>query len=139
MIREAGVSDIPQLLEWGKIFTDRAGFASHVGWNPADVEVTVRAMIDAPEHVIFISENGMIGALSVPHPFNRAHIIGEELFWWSQGRDGLRLLAALEEWAKARCHSLRMVTIEAIEPERTGRLYERLGFAPLEHGYIKVF
>lgn len=123
----------------GQRFAAKARLCEHVGYVSADMETTFGVMIDAAEHVIFVGDNGAIGGLSGPHPFNHTHLIAQELFWWSEGREGLRLLSAFEGWAMERCHSLRMITLEAVEPERTGRLYQRRGYAPLEHGYIKVF
>ncbi|MGL5737090.1 MAG: hypothetical protein ACRCYS_19685 [Beijerinckiaceae bacterium] len=137
MIRPATLADIPKLLEWGQRFADKAGLVDHVGYNPADMENTFRVMIEG--HVIFVGEAGAIGAMKGPHPFNYAHTCAQEVFWWSEGREGLRLLDALEAWARSNCHSLRMITLEAVEPERTAQIYTRRGFAPLEHGYIKVF
>ena len=139
MIRQATSADVPRLLAMGQRFADKAKLTEHVGYDPVSMATTFEAMIAGEGHVILIGENGAIGGLSGPHPFNHAHIIAQELFWWSEGREGLRLLAAFEEWAAARCHSLRMITLEAVEPERTGRLYQRRGYAPLEHGYIRVF
>jgi hypothetical protein len=139
VIREAVPEDIPRLLEYGARFADRAKLSEHVGYDAADMDRTFRLMIDAPEHVVFVSDAGAIGGMSGPHPFNYKHIIAQEVFWWSEGRDGLRLFHAFREWAQDKAHSLRMITLEAVEPERTGRLYERLGYAPLEHSYVKVF
>ena len=139
MIRRAEASDIPALLDMGKKFSERAKLIDHVGYDEKDMAACFGALIDGG-HPIFVSESGAIGATSTRHPFNQAHIIVQELFWWSEGRDGLRLLTALENWCKDACvHSLRMITLEAVEPVRTGRLYEKRGFAPLEHSYLKVF
>lgn len=139
MIREATLGDIPALREMGKRFADRARLAEHVGYDDEHMANTFRVMIEGDDHAIFVGQRGAIGVMSGPHPFNYAHRIAQELFWWSEGREGLRLLAALEEWAAAKCHSLRMITLETVEPERTGRLYARRGYVPLEHGYIRVF
>jgi GNAT superfamily N-acetyltransferase len=139
MIRRATENDIPQLLEWGERFAEKAQTAEHVGYVADNVEATLRILIGTPQHIILMSDNGAIGAMSGPHPFNHAHIIGQELFWWSEGGGGLRLLAALREWAREHCHSLRVATLAAIEPERTGALYQRLGFAPLENAFIEVY
>lgn len=139
MIREAGLSDIPALLEMGQAFADKAQLVEHIGYCPASMALTFEQMIAAQEHCIFIGDNGAIGGLSSPHPFNAEHWIAQELFWWSEGREGLRLLQTFEKWAEARCHSVRMITLEAVEPERMGRLYAKRGYSPLEHGYIKVF
>lgn len=138
MIRPATVSDIPRLLEMGARFSERAKLADHVGYNPADMEAAFRALIENG-HPLFIGEAGAIGATCTAHPFNSAHIAAQELFWWSEGRDGLALLNALERHCNEHCHSLRMITLEAVEPERTGRLYERRGYVPVEHSYMKVF
>jgi hypothetical protein len=139
MIRPATLDDIPDLLAMGARFASRAALAEHVGYEPADMENTFGVMIEDPAHVVLIGESGAIGGMSGPHPFNYRHVIAQELFWWSEGREGLALLKAFEGWAQAHCHSLRMITLEAVEPQRTGRLYERMGYAPVEHGYIKVF
>lgn len=138
MIRPATVSDIPALMEMGARFSQAAKLIEHVGYVPEDMRATFTALIDGG-HPVFIGEAGAIGAVSSEHPFNRAHIAAQELFWWSEGREGLRLLDALEAWCEANCHSLRMITLHAVRPEATGRLYERRGYVPLEHSYIKVF
>ena len=138
MIREATASDIPKLMEMGARFAEKAKLFDHVGYHPADMEETFFLLIGGG-HPVFIGETGAIGAVSAPHPFNRAHIAAQELFWWSEGLEGIRLLQALEEWCDANCHSLRMITLHAVRPEATGKLYERRGYVPLEHSYIKVF
>jgi hypothetical protein len=138
MIRPATVSDIPRLLAMGAKFAETAKLVDHVGYVPEDMAATFRWLIEGG-HPLFIGEAGAIGASSTRHPFNQAHICAQELFWWSEGREGLRLLDALESWCEANCHSLRMITLHAVRPEATGRLYERRGYAPLEHSYIKVF
>lgn len=122
----------------GERFAAKAQLDDHVGYAPANMAETFRGLIEGG-HPVFIGEAGAIGGTSTPHPFNHAHIIGQEMFWWSEGREGLRLLDAFEAWCAENCHSLRMITLEAVNPERTGRLYERRGYRPLEHSYMKVF
>lgn len=138
MIREATLEDIPALLEMGERFAQKANLSEHVGYDPESMAETFSRMIEAGEP-LFIGERGAIGALTCQHPFNYAHKSAQELFWWSEGREGLKLLERLTWHCEAFCDSLVMITLEAIEPERTGRLYERLGFSPLEHSYVKVF
>ena len=121
----------------GERFAAKAGLADHVGYEPADMAGTFRALIEGG-HPVFIGEAGAIGGTCTQHPFNWAHIIVQELFWWSEGREGLRLLQAFEDYAAEHAHSVRMITLEAVNPDRMGKLYERRGYAPLEHGYIKV-
>ena len=138
MIRAATVNDIPALLEMGARFSEKANVAGHVGYDAESVAATLEAMIKNG-HPVFVSESGAIGAISLPHAFNAAHIAAHELFWWSHGRDGMALLDALEAYCAEHCHSLTMITLEAIRPKATGRLYQRRGYAPLEHSHVKVF
>lgn len=138
MIREAGAEDIPRLLAMGERFAGKARLVESVGYDPASMEQTLAAMIAGEHYCVFIGQAGAIGGMKAPHPFNYAHWIAQELFWWSEGREGLPLLTAFELWASQTCQSIRMITLEAVEPERMGRLYERRGYRSLEHGYVKV-
>ena len=137
MIRPATVSDIPRLLEMGSKFADKARLIEHVGYDPESMEKTFAYLIGDGNCCVLVGESGAIGGMKSPHPFNHAHWIAQELFWWSEGREGLRLLDAFEAWAGEQCATVRMITLEAVNPERMGRLYQRRGYAPLEHGYIK--
>lgn len=139
MIRKATVSDIPRLLEMGQKFADKAGLTDHVGYDPESMAATFRAMIEGENYIILIGESGAIGGGYAPHPFNHKHLIAQEVFWWSEGREGLRLLAAFEDWAREHCHSLGMITLEAVSADRVSELYRRKGFKPLERSFIKVF
>lgn len=138
MIRPATLDDIPRLLEMGRKFAELAKLDEHVGYKPEDMAVTFQAMIEGG-HPVFIGENGAIGATQTVHPFNHSHIVAQEVFWWSEAGEGLPLLDALSKYCEQHCDSLIMITLEAVEPERVGRLYKRLGFKPLEHSFVKVF
>jgi len=122
----------------GERFSEKANFSAHVGYDLDSAALTFEQMIAGGEP-FFVGESGMIGALTFEHPFNRSHKAAQELFWWSEKREGLLLLAALTEHCEKYCDSLTMVTLEAIEPRRMGELYEKLGFAPLERSFVKVF
>lgn len=137
MIRPATASDIPRLLAMGEGFSDKARLIEHVGYDAASMGKTFAWMVGDENCCVFIGENGAIGGMKSPHPFNHSHWIAQELFWWSEGREGLRLLDAFEAWATETCGTVRMICLEAINPERMGKLYGRRGYEPLEHGYIK--
>jgi len=52
---------------------------------------------------------------------------------------GKRLISALASWAVERgAHELCLSISSGINPVRTGRLYERLGFAPIGHLYRRT-
>lgn len=121
----------------GQRFADKARLVDHVGYDPASMEATFRALIEGG-HPLFVGEAGAIGGTCTQHPFNAAHIIVQELFWWSEGGEGLRLLKALEEYTTQHAHSLRLCQMEVIAPERLDRVYKNLGYKLVEHGYVKV-
>lgn len=138
MIRPATPADIPMLLAMGKKFSERAKLCDHVGYDPASMEHTFRTMIEADHFCLFVGDSGAIGGMVAPHPFNHAKNIADELFWWSEGREGLRLLEAYENWAASFDAVTRMTALEAVNPERMKRFYERRGYAPLERAYVRV-
>lgn len=138
MIRPAEVSDIPRLLEMGRKFAEKAKLDDHVGYDPHSMVQTFEAMIDGDQFALFIGESGSIGGMIAPHPFNYEQKFVDELFWWSEGREGLRLLKAFEDWAASQGAMVRMTALEAVEPDRVGKLFERRGYAPLERSFIKV-
>lgn len=139
MIRPATLSDIPAMVEMGRRFTDKAGFADHVGYDDQSAAALLEGLIEGAG-VCLVGDRCMAAALVFPHPYNRSHIAAQELFWWSEGREGIRLLRALEQAVRDRgAQSLTMITIEAIEPDSMGRLYRKRGFAPVEHHYLRTF
>ena len=138
MIREATLDDIPALMAMGEAFSEKAKLIDSVGYDPASAETTFRLMIETPGYVILMTDDGALGGAAIPHPFNSAHILAQEVFWWAK-RDGLKLLAAFEEWASQRASSIRMGCLEASEPDRVAKIYERRGYRPLERGFIKGF
>lgn len=121
----------------GAKFAARANLADHVGYNPQDMARTFAAMIEQDAYCLFVGNSGAIGGAVGPHPFNYAQQVADEVFWWSEGREGPRLLAAYEEWAESRGAIIRMTALEAVEPERVGRLLGRRGYLPLERAFIK--
>ena len=136
MIREATVEDIPVLLRMGEKFAALARLTDSVGYDPASMEATFRAMIEGEAFVIFVG-GGAIGGMIAPHPFNHATLLADELFWWSEG-GGLALLRAFENWAESQGAIVRMTALEAADPERVGKIYARRGYVPLERAYVKV-
>lgn len=136
MIRPATLDDIPALLAMGEKFATKAGLDEHCGYDPQSMELTFRAMIERDEFCLFIGEGGAIGGMKAPHPFNHAVTMADELFWWSEGREGLRLLDAYEEWAAGSI--IRMTALEAVNPDRMGKFYERRGYRPLERAFVRT-
>jgi GNAT superfamily N-acetyltransferase len=88
---------------------------------------------------------GTMGALSYNHPFKPSVRIAQELFWWVEPEYrksgiGQKMMDAGEQWAKEiGCSGMVMVTMHGIDHERNGAFYERSGYGPFEHSYLKRF
>jgi GNAT superfamily N-acetyltransferase len=86
---------------------------------------------------------GTMGALSYNHPFKPSVTIAQELFWWVEPEYrlsgvGKAMIDVGEAWAKEiGCAGMVMVTMHGIDHERNGAFYERSGYNPLEHSYLK--
>lgn len=80
MTREATEADLPDLLRWG------ADFAASIdlpgGFDPDSAEAFFRLLMGTENGILLIAEGGAVGALLHPAPYNRAHLTGQELFWW---------------------------------------------------------
>jgi hypothetical protein len=70
-------------------------------------------------------------------------LISQEVFWWVEpgaSREALALWRAGEAWAiKSGAKAGVMIRLEGMEDEVLHRLYERRGYNPLEHSYVKRF
>lgn len=131
----------------GRAFFDKTAYAP-IGFNPQDFETVLRNVIDSPDGILLIADEGgpigMLGAIKYPFYMNRSHITVQELFWWvdenQRGTNaGTALISALESWAAEHgAKSVQMACLEAIEPQRIGALYRRRGYAASDHSFLKV-
>ena len=136
MIRAATHDDIPHLIGLGDAFRKAAGHSEpHVR---EDFAQTLAGLIDTG--IILVSEKGMIGGLVFPCYFNFSKAWAQELFWWSEGRDGLALLRAFEERAiEAGVTKIVMSRWEKLRPKAVDRVLRAQGYSPIETSYEKVF
>jgi hypothetical protein len=136
MIRAATAQDIPRLLEMGRKFADEAGVTARIGWDDDSVSDMLAGLIESPDGIVLVSDNGMIGGYVAAHPFNRAVRMFVELFWRAEDGQGLALLNAAEADAEAR-GATKSVMVAMDGMERTTRLYGRLGYALCEAQFMK--
>lgn len=93
---------------------------------PFDAEAmadTLGQLIDAPTGFVAV-RNGFIAGLITPNPISPSWAIAKEFLWWSEGRDGPRLLQAFREWAR-RNGANEIQFSRPATAERVGRFYER--------------
>lgn len=136
MIRPATLDDIPALLDLGEEFAREAGVIERTGWNEQDVSALLVTLIESPDGIVMVSDNGMIGGYVAGHPFNQETRMFVELFWRAKDGQGKALLDAAETAAIARGASKSiMVAMQGME--RTERLYGCLNYRPVEAQFMK--
>lgn len=141
MIRHATPADIPELAAMGKAFHEKSGL-TEFEYVEADCASSLANLMQLPGFVCLVNEgeriDAAIGGIICPVYFNLSHVSGEELFWWSEGLAGVRLLDALEkEVAQRGCHSWQMKSIDRLNGAAMAQLYHRRGYIALENSYIK--
>lgn len=146
MIRPAAFSDITEIARLGEDFHRQAGWGDVFPYSVDDCAESLGGFLGLDAFICLVSDNdgidGFAAGIVSPVYFNRAHLSGEELFWWvspdAPQMTGIRLLEALECEAKGKgCQSWQMKSVARLNGDRMGRLYERRGYRASEHSYIK--
>lgn len=143
MIRSATLADLPALMAMAGQFAAVAELNKIAAYDASSMERTFRFLIENDDGILLIAvEGGAAGGLIHPPYWNLSERIGQEMFWWvnpeCRGSVGLKLLDALEAAAKAKgATAWSMIALQSSAPERTGKLYERRGYRPTEHSYVR--
>lgn len=127
-------ADIPRIVEMGGRFVAQAW---EMAYDADDTAEYVRMILENGE--VFLNEHGMLGAIAAPLPFNKAHIVATELFWWCEKKGaGLALFAAFEDWAESEigAHQISVSTVHEVNPG-IARLYARRGYRLREQNYVR--
>jgi GNAT superfamily N-acetyltransferase len=138
VIREATADDIPALVRMGMQFSDTV-YADRMDAQPEAIAGSLVSLLDSEIGQVFVSVRsgqvtGVIVLVRFVQPFS-GQVTVSELAWWvdpgARGH-GVRLLQRAEQWAKEQ----GAVWLQVAAPsEAVGRLYERMGFEPLEVAY----
>lgn len=143
-IREATIDDLPALVAMGEEFHGSTPYVSELESNPHHYRAIGERLIADPNGTLLLREVdgqpvGMLGAMAFHHPLDGQWTVGE-LFWFSpqehRGVTGVRLLKALEAWAR----DIGAVRLQMVQPawaDRVGALYEALGYQMLEVAWTK--
>lgn len=125
-------------------FYDESGLREQP-YDESSMRQTLERLMDSDDGLLMLSEadgalTGMAAALAYPSYFNGQRV-AQELFWWVKPErrgtvDGIRLLKAVEVWAKDRgCVSLTMICLPIESPAES--VYQRCGYRACERSYIK--
>ena len=139
-VREATPVDLCAMLDMAEKFIGAAW--SHIGvpYSPATCATLLASMIDNSQSLVLVTEDmrGMMGAVVYPWHFNADVLTGQELFWWSESRAGMELIATAERWAAAMgAVTFNMACMDHMRGKAMSRLYQRRGYSPNEHIFIK--
>jgi GNAT superfamily N-acetyltransferase len=138
-IRQAAAEDLERILEMALRFVSETKYRGLIEISPEALTKTVCALAANPDGAIFVSEaeehiTGMIALLVFDHPYSGVRT-ASEMVWWVEPESrgvGLRLLDAAEEWARGGGAEIMQMVAPT---EAIGRLYERLGYKPVETSY----
>lgn len=144
MIRLATYADMDRCIEMARQFYEAAQLAEF-SFDEESAKRTFLHLVESDDGVLLVADKGglvgMAAALCFPHYMNHSIKVAQELFWWVDqeqrgGTTGVRLLSALELWAKAKgCTTLTMVCLPIESPAEA--IYARTGYRPLERSYLK--
>jgi len=145
VLRHLYPDEVSLCLEGGRLFLEEAGF--HGKFKPSHFEPHMRELVQSGHGTII----GSFGSLGIEGAL--AAVTYQELFtgdkvatelWWfmlpqhRRGSGAIRMIREYEKWAKtAGCVRANMVHLESLQPERLSKLYQSLGYTPLERGYSK--
>lgn len=143
IIRQAGVADIPAVIELAAHFRERTTYRNFVAWKPDQIARILERVLELG--VILLAEEGdaavgMLVLAALEHPYTGETYV-DELAWWVEpharkGSIGPRLLRAGEAWARRRC--IRVMSMVAPVGSSAGEYYQRLGYTPVETRFQKV-
>ncbi|HMF95098.1 MAG TPA: GNAT family N-acetyltransferase [Vicinamibacterales bacterium] len=139
--RPATLEDLDAIVAMGERFRSSSPiYATRLAANPDQMRALATRLITDPLGIILVAERdgalvGMLAALIYPHFLSGVRAAGE-LAWWvdpaARGTIGVRLLKDLERWAR----DLGAETLDMIAPSlRVERMYEHLGYEPIERTY----
>lgn len=133
------------MISVGESFHHESPYAS-IPYDPISMAECMSEMIDQGMMIVADIDKKIVGGLGgaiAPVFLNKNYMIAGERFWWVlpeyRGSAGIRLLTAFEQAAKAvGCSHILMISLSGIYQEKVDKLYERAGYYPVEHVFMKV-
>jgi len=136
-VREAGLSDVEQLISWGRAFHAISPWR-HASYDADAVRQIITDAIEVDHATVFMHDKGAIGGVVTPLWLAPEYKIAKELFWYSGG-GGKELLDAFEEWAeRLGANEIMMSGLDELG-EKPKEIYRKRGYSPIEYSYVKRF
>ena len=138
MVRQATLSDIPELLRLGRKFHAASPYASMVRFNDEDMTATLNNLINGAG-VVFKTRHAICGGLITPLLFNHKALVGAELFLFSEKGTGLDVRKAFEKWASDNgAKYIQMSCLVNTKEKPMRRLFRSFGYDAKEVSFLKV-
>jgi len=141
MIRPATADDIGALVAMARRFHAGSQYSKWSLFDGGVCDAMLRAMLDDEASAVFIDGEfrGAIGVSIGPLPYSPQETRVER-FWWVDPDNrgiGMHLYKAADAWAVARGVEIRSL-VAPWKAHDVHRLYERMGYAPVEITFVKV-
>ena len=146
MIRAATLADVPRLVAMGEDFHSYMNCPEMGPYSPVFASRTAETLINGDDGIFLAAEDedgrvgGMVAGMVFP-VYMTGWLISQEFMWWVDDTHkgyGKRLLKAFEEEAKARgARAMVMLALHSRDSDRIAKVYERAGYRPSEHTFIK--
>ncbi len=143
-IRSVTVLDLPKLESCAKEFYASSEFLK--GFDLSRFCELWQRILESDTGVIFAVDGndgqyaGAIGGLMFDEIYS-GRKTATELYWFVRDGHrghGLKLYRAFEAWARERgCEEIRMIHLMDSMPEKLNRVYQHLGFRPIETHFAK--
>lgn len=132
-IRLATEEDIPRLVAMGRKFHEaKQSDYDFVEQDTAQFFANVIA-----GGVVFVCKNGFIAGVISGAPSNSHFRTAYEVFWWSEGKSGLKLKRAFEGWAADNgCQEIKFS--HPVGEDRVSAILERSGYEPSEQVHRRL-
>lgn len=131
-LKEAVPADLPDILTMMQRFHALNGPPWALDLDAASL--TILGLMDSPQGFVAVG-GGFIAGVIQANPIAPDWLIAKEFLWWSEGREGMRLLRAFRSWAEAQGAS--EIQMSCPVGSRAEKAFQRFG-TPQEVIYSEI-
>lgn len=127
---------MPRLMGYAEQFLSYHPLTSQFPRDHAAVSAMISQLCAKEDGCVLVHDHGVIGGVIVPLWSSPDILVATEMFWWAE-RDGLSLMKAFEDWARAKgAHVVNMIAIMGVRDVTP--IYDRAGYAPVELSFVRA-
>lgn len=146
MIRRAGPDDIDALMPMAERFYNSCPWKDVAEYDPETSRAGMLGLLHNENAGLFVIDTGSelkgaVGFVLTPVWLSADFTIAQEVFWWVEpgvSREAISLWRAGEDWAEVSgAKASVMIRLDGMRDEALHRLYQRRGYNPVEHHYVR--